>query len=253
MLSLIPFISFVLVWLLNPGYLMSIFLFYLLPGIFIGIFFSKKIPWAKIFVFSTIISIPFVVIVDYIGTISQIWIVPRDESLFPFRIFHILPIEDYFWLLSAVIFILCYHYVIVPPTNKEKVNDLNSLRLVGGSVLALLIFILLYIFWPQFLVWQGSYSYLLLGLIFFLLPGLLISIKYRLLHTQIKLIPFFLLTTFLFEIIATHYGYWVFTGSYLLHPFSLGGFGFVPLEELFFVGVAGPIACVSLYRLCCRK
>ncbi|MDB5259007.1 MAG: hypothetical protein JWO73_215, partial [Candidatus Taylorbacteria bacterium] len=53
--------------------------------------------------------------------------------------------------------------------------------------------------------------------------------------------------TFLFEMIATYHGYWLFTGSYLFDPVSLGGIGHVPLEELFFVGMVGPIAGISFY------
>ncbi|MDB5258984.1 MAG: hypothetical protein JWO73_192, partial [Candidatus Taylorbacteria bacterium] len=177
----LPVLSFLIVWKFDVGYLASIFLFYLLPAFFIGISYGAKIQWTKILMFSIVISIPFVVIVDYIGTISKIWIVPEGASILVYRFLGVLPIEDYIWFLSAVLLIVISYCSIKGNIEIEKASYPNLQLLILGSAGSLIIFGLIHAFYPQALMWSGSYSYLILGSVFFLIPGLLLSLKYRLL------------------------------------------------------------------------
>jgi hypothetical protein len=241
----IPLISLLLVWFFDPGYVVAIVLFYLLPALYLLV--GNKTPIGKMLIFSSIISIPFFVIVDYIGTISGIWEVPQS----PFRLLGVLPLEDYLWLLCGTVLILVYYSVKSP---QPKPMFINFKVLTFGSIVALSLFTIIYQIFPSTLVWSGKFSYLLLGSLFFLLPGLLISMRYPgLIKEELKIIPYFLYTTLSFEMIATHQGYWIFTGDYIFSPLTIAGIGLVPLEELFFVGVAGPIAAVAFYKLLSKR
>ncbi len=255
---LLPFISFVIVWRFNPGYFASILLFYFAPALYVSFITiscergrRSLLSCKDLVSFSAIISVPFFLVVDYIGTASGIWVVPESAwSLSPLRFFSILPLEDYLWLVCAVFLVLSY-YVALQRVDVYKKTDLK--KLVLTSVFAVAIFAFLYWLYPSLLIWPGRYSYLIVGSVFFLVPGVLLSIRYRLFSDSFKIIPYFLLSTFLFEIVATYKGYWLFTGSYLFDPVSLFGIGSVALEELFFVGVVGPLAGVALYNFFLKR
>jgi hypothetical protein len=50
-------------------------------------------------------------------------------------------------------------------------------------------------------------------------------------------------------LVAVHLHYWEFEGHYLIPMLDVPGVGPIPYEELFFVGVVGPVAGVAMYEL----
>lgn len=62
------------------------------------------------------------------------------------------------------------------------------------------------------------------------------------------IVVYFFCITVLFEFTATSLEQWVFPAQYLFPPVSLFGLGLVPIEELFFVGMIGPLAAIAFYE-----
>lgn len=239
-LILFPVVALLVVLLFDPGYFASIFLFYFFPAAYLAAVNFKRIGIQGI-VFSFLIAIPFFVVVDYIGTVSRLWRVP--SSIFSSKIFGILPIEDYIWLAAAALFSVAIY------AKNKAVSWRGVWVLFVGSLLALAVFVFFLVKVPGTLIWSGKFAYLFIGSIFFLIPALILLIKHpKLFQAQLKPVLYFLCITSLFEFTATYYGYWEFSGNYILKPISFGGFGYVPFEELFFVGMVGPFAAAYFYE-----
>lgn len=244
----LPILSFILVWGVNPGYLVAAVLFYLLPSVWL-ILRLKNFPVVKIITRAIILSIPFFFVVDYIGTISGLWVVP--QSSISFHLLGIIPIEDYIWFISATLYIICvYHLVNNILIDENYIFNRKTLVFILFSAVSIIALLLLINIHQEILVWKGKFAYLFMGMTFFLVPGVLLSFKWPgVFIKELKVSLPFLLSTFLFEIIATHYNYWRFIGEYIFKPFSINAMGYVPIEEIFFVGIAGPIAAISFYNL----
>lgn len=247
-LALLPLLAALLSILFRAPYLLSIFLFYVIPGIYLSLRFGKAWQLAKGFVFAIIISLPFAIIVDYIGTVSGVWFVP--VSLFPERFLGVIPVEDFFWMLSAI-FTLVMGYEIMLDKGKHELADKRLWHFTSIGFFALSAFFLLLASGKHSLfIWESRYTYLILGMVFFVSPVALFLWHFpKFLKKTFPLLVYFFALTFFFEVTATFLSQWVFTGAYFLPPFSLEGMNPIPWEELFFVGVVGPLGVVTFYEL----
>lgn len=104
LLILFPIASVVLSLTFSVNFLVSILLFFGLPSLWLS--FRTWSQVSKTFLFSLILSVPLGIFIDYIATIDNSWFVPI--SVFPFRLFGVVPIEDLIWgfflIYSIVIF-----------------------------------------------------------------------------------------------------------------------------------------------------
>ncbi len=101
----------------------------------------------------------------------------------------------------------------------------------------------------EIFVFNGKYTYLILASIFFLFPALLFMVKLpKYLKFFLPISGYFLYLTILFETTATYLNQWVFAGQYLIQPLNIFGNTPIPYEELFFVGIIGPMTALSLYE-----
>ncbi len=104
LLIFFPIISVSLSLFLKTNFLTSTLLFFGLPSLWLSIRTPKQIK--KTFLFALIFSIPLGIFIDYIATVDDSWFVPL--TIFPFRLFNIVPIEDLLWgfflVYSIVIF-----------------------------------------------------------------------------------------------------------------------------------------------------
>lgn len=247
-LIILPLLSALATLLFRPNYLIAIILFYGLLGIYLAIRHpnraTKHVLW-----FAAIIAIPFTLIVDYVGTVSELWYVP--QSILPFRLFHVIPIEDYLWLVMGTFIVIVFYKWLGGDAPSRRM----STKFIMPFFIAATIFCIAFLgsirIFPSLYIFHSHYTYLFLASIFFLMPALIfLSQKPRPAKTIISSSLYFLYLTALFEFTATHLQYWIFTGSYLMSPLSILNFGSVPLEELFFVGIVGPIAAIAFYTWC---
>jgi hypothetical protein len=247
-LALLPFLSSLVSLVFHAPYILSIFLFYSLPGIYLILRFGRLWQVAKGAIFTFIISLPFAIIIDYIGTTSGVWYVPY--SLFPSRFLGVIPIEDFFWMASGV-FTLVVGYEIMLNKGKRELADKHLWYFISIALFVLSAFFLILASGGKHLfVWEGPYTYLILGTVFFALPTLIFLWHFpQFLRRALSLVAYFFALTFFFEITATFLNQWVFTGVYFLPPINFFGFNPIPWEELFFVGFVGPFSVVAFYEL----
>jgi hypothetical protein len=246
-LILLPILAFIITVSLNPGYFAATFLFYFLPSLYLGLQ-NKNESFLKIVALSSFLSFPFLIVIDYIGTISRIWMVPAP-SFSSWMILGIIPLDDMVWMITATIYILTLFIYSHKKDQTSIISSRNILLFAVIEFVVLCLFLWVRQSYADLLVWETEYAYMILGSVVLLIPGIILSLFHKgLLAKELQIVPFFLYTTILFELVATARHYWIFTGSYIVAPLQLGNFGPLPFEELFFVGVAGPIAAIVLYE-----
>jgi hypothetical protein len=232
---------------LRTPYLVSTLLFYGSPGLYITLRRGHKWQVAKSFLFAVVVSIPFAIVVDFVGTTSHVWYV--RESLFPFRFLNVIPVEDLVWLVVATYTIVILYASVLDKGKHELADARMSYFIVPASVALSAFFLFLVFGSPTLLSLDSRFTYLFLGTAFFALPAGLFLWRFpSFIERLIGLVTYFLYVTILFEIVATSLGEWEFHGTYLLPPLFFGGAGPIPYEELFFVGIVGPVAAVAFYE-----
>ncbi len=219
-----------------------------MPGLYIA-FVKRSNIWPAI-IFSIIAATPLALVVDYIGTVSNIWHVPH--SLFPLFL-GVLPIEDYIWMLSGTFTII----MIGGLFDQKLLNKLSKKYLAtlsANSALLVGLFLILYsINGKDFFVFETPLLYLILGIVFFCAPTLPLIIYFRKeVCTCIPTVICFFILTLLFEIAAISSGWWRFNSSYFLPHLTIFG-KIIPLEELIFVGIVGPLMAMLLYKLVSKR
>ncbi len=231
----------------NSSYSISTILFYALPGIYVLLRFGKIWQWWKALLFSVLFTTPFTIIVDYIGIKSGLWYTPT--SSLAVRFLGIIPWEDFLWMIAGTYTIIMIYETLVSEGKQELINR-RAIYFVLSAIIVLSIFFLFFVTGrTDFFIFESKYAYLILASIFFLFPALLFVIKFpEYLKNFLPLSVYFLYLTILFEITATYLHQWIFTGKYLIPPLNIFGNTPIPYEELFFVGVVGPIVALSLYE-----
>ncbi len=230
------------------SYFWGIILFYLAPGIYVAVRNKKKVLHPILFALLT--AIPFTLIVDYIGTASNLWNVPNP--IFPLFL-NLIPLEDYIWMASAIFTVVMISGVSDMVQVKKFLASKMKTFLMASLIVMATFFILLASYGQNFFNLKTSYLYLILGTVFFALPVILLLFYLKSFSRRHVFATgyFFLLTT-LFESVAVHNSWWEFNGAYFLPPLVVSGKA-LPLEELFFVGIVGACMAILLYRFLLRS
>jgi len=245
-LILIPIVGTIITVLFRPIYLISIFLFYIAPALYLVLRYKNYSFELKDLVFTIVFATPFAIVVDYIGTISGIWYAP--SSIILPRFLGVIPLEDFLWMFAGTYLIIILYQAFFD-RGKREVTDHKMWKFILPATILMGVFFYLVNINYNIFFWPGKYTYLVLCTIFFLLPAILFLANYpKFLKKILGVIVYFFYVTCLFEFTATYLKQWIFTGSYIIRPVSFFGFGSVALEELFFVGIVGPIAAVAFYE-----
>jgi hypothetical protein len=230
-------------------YLISILLFYAVPGIYVTVLFGNARQAAKNLLFAVVTSIPFTIVVDFIGTASHVWYVP--QTVFPARLLGVVPWEDFLWMGVATYTIVTL-YAVVSDKGNHKIASRRMLYFVAIASLAInVLFALLLSGLSTLFILNSRYTYLGLGVTFFAAPASLFLWRSpQFLRRVAPLVGYFFYATIVFELCATVLRQWIFVGTYLLPPLRFFGIGPIPYEELFFVGIVGPVAAIAFYEFC---
>ncbi|MCX6751796.1 MAG: hypothetical protein NT161_03485 [Candidatus Nomurabacteria bacterium] len=244
----LPVISLILSLLFrSPYHVFTTLFFYGLPSLYL-IFRYKEYFYAfKGLIYVLIVATPIAIIVDYIGISSGLWFDPY--SIFVNRFLGVIPLEDLIWMYSATYLIMIFYQTFLDIGKKELINK-KIIKFIIPALIALAIFFVLVLTNnSQIFFWHSKYTYTILCTIFFLLPSIIFLLFFpHFLKKSLSItVYFFYVTTFL-ELTTTYLNQWVFKGEYIIKPFSLFGFGLVSFEELFFVGIVGPIAAIAFYE-----
>lgn len=241
LLLLFPVISVILSLTIEANFLISTLLFFGLPSLYLSIRTPDQVK--KVFLFSLILSVPLGVVIDYIATIDGSWFVPI--SVFPFRLFGVVPIEDLIWgfflIYSIVIF---YEHFL--DKGGHKLIDKRMKYLIWPLVILLLVFFILLFIKPALLI--IPYAYLWLGVTLFLIPTIaFLSFFPRLLSKYVITASYFFILAIIFELTGLQLNQWVFPGENFIGWVELFGHRF-PFEEFFFWFVMAAVSILTYYE-----
>jgi hypothetical protein len=222
LLVVFPILASILVLATEANLLLSIFLFYGLPGVWLSIRHPQKIQ--KSLIFSSFFIIPAIVL-DALAIYNKTWHVP---SMFP-RIFGLATVED-------IIFVVFMIYTTV--MFYEYFFDKGMQKTVSPKMKYLLFIILamfgLFLIGLNMSFLRIPYFYFWAGVVLFLVPSVVfLTIKKDMIRKFVKTGAYFFGLTFLFEITSLHLEQWSFPSSEFVGYVTVMGLGF-PLEEAIF-------------------
>lgn len=212
-------------------FLISTLLFFGLPGAWLSYRHKKAI--AKTAIFSLIFSVPLGIIIDYIATSSNAWHVP--STLFAFRLFGIIPIEDFIWgFLFFYAIIMFYEYFLDKKDSTAKTNIKYYISIMAPVLLLVIATIIIR---PSIFV--ISYAYLWIGVVFIILPILMFFVRFpKLIKKFIITGVYFLAVTLLHEFTGLQLDHWQFSSGQFIGWINLGTIK-IPAEEfIFFISLA---------------
>lgn len=222
----------------------SVFLFFGIPALYLSLRGRKYVKSAL--VFSSIISIPAVVIVDYIAHLNGQWLIP--SSILPFRLFSFVTLEAVAWAFFQLYFTAIFYEYFFDKTANRKLWTPRVKALLAFSIGVFALFIGLLIVRPETLV--IPYFYFLFGTFGILLPTLVYAVFNPSLVGKIaKVGAYFFYLTLVYELTALSLGWWSFPSSQFIGWVEILGIRF-PFEEFFFWLVLFSAWIVSAYEFC---
>lgn len=243
LLSSLIVLSRVLSLLFNASFFFSTMLFFGLPALYLSLKNKDRKAIKKGFIFASLAIIPLTAI-DIIGVINESWFVPA--SIFPFRLFGIVPLEDILWgFLLVYSTILFYEYFLDKGKNLFFVIKTAWTVILFFITLLFLSVVFLYLN-PQVLNIQHFYLYS--GVIFILIPTLAFLIFYpKLIPKFLKTGAYFFFLGVIFELTGLRLNQWQFPSSEFIGWVSIARHRF-PVEELVFWLILFSSAMLSYYE-----
>jgi hypothetical protein len=231
LLVLFPILAAGLSLLFHANFLLSILFFYGIPGIYLSIRTPHAVVRALIFSgFFSLLALP---MADHLAVMDHAWFVP---TIFPFRVFGTVPVEDIIWAFFMVYFIVMFYDHFFDKGKHAAVNP--HLKLLAYFVVAVLVCFLLKLAWaPQSL--SIAYSYLWINILLCLLPVVAFLVKFPALFSKfMKTAPYFLFFGLTNELTALQLGHWTFPGHNFIGWVTIFNYAF-PFEEFFLLMIIG--------------
>ncbi len=215
----------ILLYFLPSNFFISIIFYLILPSIYFSIQVPKIIHKALIVAFA---SIPFVIIFDYLAFLNKTWAVP---TIFPFRLLHFIPVEDFFFTFCAVYVVVTAYYYFFKERNYTKINITRLHYSLVFIMMSIILFFLAYAYLPNLLI--IPYYYCWLDILAFIIPIIILYKFFPHYHKHLWWIILYLLVLMLpYEIIADTLGYWSFPANQYIGQLHLLNQHF-PIEEFF--------------------
>lgn len=239
-----PFIILGVSLFLKPVFFETIFLFYILPALFL----SWKLPGqivktAQLAFVGSLLGLIF----DYSAEVTATWVFP--QTYFSFKLLGVTPIEVplwfFFWTYLVIMF---YEYFLEQDKKREKIASTAKTLLWVGLVIYLTFYFLITVWRMPFAV---PYTYLTFGVLYAFIPLVLMLYFYPKLRAKFLIvIAYFFLHSLVYEIVGLRYGSWSFPAtSQFVGWIQLFSFKF-PFEEFFFwitVASAGILAWYEFF------
>ena len=224
LMIVLPILAAVISLIWRTNYLTTTLLFFAVPSIWFSVRTSNKI-W-RTALFSILVAIPLGIVLDYLAVKDNAWWSP---TIFPGRLFGILPYEDFIWgFWQVYLVIILYEHFL--DKGKHRLAAPHFRYFVYFLIALLGIFFVLFFAQPSLL--DIPYAYLWIGVVFFLLPVISFVFSFpKLLSKFIKVGGYFLLLHIIFEFTALELGNWVFLGKNYIKLINFGSYS-VPLEEI---------------------
>lgn len=217
-------------------------LFFGIPALYLSIRGRQYVKSAL--VFSGIISLPAIVIVDYIAHLNEQWLIP--SSVLPFRLFGFVTLEVIVWAFFQLYFTAIFYEYFFDKTVNRKLWTGRVRTLLAFAIGIFTLFLGLLIFRPQTFV--IPYFYFFFGTFGILLPTLLYaSLRPGLVGKIAKVGAYFFYLALLYELTALSLGWWSFPSAQFIGWVEIIGIRF-PFEEFFFWLVLFSAWIVSAYE-----
>lgn len=226
LLILFPILSVFISLKFGTNFLISFLFFSGLPALYL----SFRAP--KAILRSIIFALPFSVIgglfFDHLAVLDNSWHVP---TIFPFRIFNTVPLEDLIWaFLLVYLTVIFYEHFL--DHGEHKMVDIRMKYFAYIVIPSFTIFLLLVFTNPTLL--KVKYFYLKGGMTLILVPTIAFLMKFpKFVPKFLKTATYFFYVGLLQELTALQLGHWSFLGRNFIGWVSIFGFRF-PYEELFF-------------------
>ena len=219
-------------WIILPPIFLLIFrgsfftssiLYLVLPGIYFSI--RKPDVILKALIVALMVMPP-IIIFDYLAFLNKAWAVP---TIFSFRLFQFIPFEDFFFTFCAVyVVVVASHYLF--PSLKLCTKNKIVVTKSGIILLSLFaVFIFFYLLRPGIFI--VPYYYSLLVLTAFIIPTLILFIRFKFYRKPLFWITAYSICLMLpYEITANMLGFWTFPSAQYVGMINLLGQSF-PIEE----------------------
>jgi len=215
-----------------------------IPGVLLTGNIKNKKVINRIVIAALLGSIILATIIDYLGFLNHSWFV--IDTIFPFRIMNMIPLEDPIWALLWVYLILATYESRFKTGNKSLLGKRAKywFLLNGFAFLALVTTFLI----NPMLLQTIPYYYLISGTILALIPTILFLKFYpKYISSFLKVASYISLVSFLDEIVALKLNHWTFYGGKFLMLIKIWGVN-LPFEELFFFILIGPVFVLCYYE-----
>ena len=197
-----PILASLISFLIKPNAFFSVIIFFGIPSIYLS--FRAKECIKKSTIFSLIIGLPLIFIIDYIAHITGTWNIP--SSIIDFRFLNIITVEVLIWAILYVYFIIIfYEYFLDKHIKKE--NYTKNIKYLIIIVLVLLgLFFAIFITNPSYL--KIPYFYLIFGTILGFLPLVFVLLKFPKLYSKFfKTTAYFFFLSFATTILLLHFSH----------------------------------------------
>jgi hypothetical protein len=260
--TILLLIQFISIWYnlsCGPNFLLSTITFYGLPIVYIVI--KRKSILRRTFVFSSLFSIPLSFIYDYLIAGDNGWYI--TSSIFPFRIFGIVVIEQFVWGFLWLFYITNFYeyfsdqkleYFI--PLLFFKLKKILPKRMEKHTLffyVISLVFIFIHFYYPSYLKIQ--YAYLIIIALTWTIPFAFLFTFPNFTMKFVQITVYFFFLNLMFEYIGLKFNYWSFPGEHFIGRINFFGHS-IPFEEIISYFILSTLTVLSYYQyllLICNK
>lgn len=239
-LILSPFIATLTSLTFRTNFLMSILFFFGIPAVYLSL--RNKHAIKKSVIFSLVFGLLGGGLFDFLMHINGAWFVP---TIFTFRIFNQIPVEDLLWGFLAVYNVIMFYEHFLDK-GKHNLKDSNMKYLISLIIFLTFIISSIYIFNKNLFI--IPYVFIKAGLALFLIPTVsFLTFFPRLISKYLKTGVYFFAQSLMFELTALSLGQWSFKGNQYVGWVQIANLKF-PLEEFIFWMVLFSTCILSYYE-----
>lgn len=214
-------------------------LFFGLPSFYLSLRTKKAI--IRTLIFTSSISV-FGIIVDHLAALDKSW---HTITVFPFRIFGTVPLEDLIWVFFLIYYIVIFYEHFFDKGKHKLIAP--HMKYFAYFIISVSVIFLLLLFSNSSLL-KIPYFYLKGGLLVLLVPSVAFFVYFpKFISKFLKTAPYFLYVGLLNELTGLQLRHWSFPGENFIGWITILGYRF-PYEELFFWLVIFSIAVLCFFE-----
>lgn len=221
LLTLFPIIAVILSLVFKLNFLISTLLFFGLPSIYLSFRTSKGILRALIF--SLFFGLIPGLVIGHIGVLDKDW---YTTTIFPFRIFGTLSVEEIIWIFLLVYFIVIFYEHFIDKGRHRVVDGYFKILGIALSVIFIIFFVLILV---KSSLLQIKYVYMRTGLS--VIPVIILVLKHpHFFFKLLKISPYFIAVSLINLLTGVELGHWYYPGNNFIGMASVFNYK-IPYEE----------------------